>query len=91
MSVHAYHWNLDRPNKIKVVIAQVICRSLKLFLIHSSSVIHTLEQDRLSSANSYLVRYHVEVVDLIPLNLNNGSVDDGPIAWIQEIMVLLYK
>jgi hypothetical protein len=91
MSVHANHWNLYRPNIIKVVIAQVICRSLKLFLIHTSSVIHTLEQDRLSSANSYLVRYHVKIVDLIPLNLNNGSVDDCPIAWIQEFMVLLYK
>jgi hypothetical protein len=89
--VHANHGNLDRSRKIKVVVAQVICQSLKLILSKSCSVIHSLIQNRPSSGDSSLVRDHIEIKDLISLHLNHCSVNDCAIARIQEILIILHK
>ena len=91
VGVHANHGDLDRACKVEVVVAQVIGCSFEIVLIQGGCVIGNTIQDWLGCSYGRFVWNKVEVIKLVPLILNNTSINTGAWARVEAVLVLLVE
>jgi len=87
--IHADHGNLDGSIKVEVVVAEVIGASLELVLGQLRCIVGDLEEHRLGSSHSRLMRDHVEIEDSVALLLHERDVDHRTCARVDVGMLVV--
>ena len=91
VGVHADHGYLDGAAEVVVVVAHVIGGCLELNLCQLRRVVGHSEEHRLCCSNCGAMRDHVEVIKLVALILNQASVNNGTLPWVQIVHALLVE